>query len=105
MLEVRIRHWSQLASGLLARLLHSIFSIVKEQIHCGLAISNFTTRNSQSLCGADRDRTDDLLVANQALSQTELQPQNNFQIFKSKISKLDPGPPEIALRYHTPKWA
>ena len=27
-------------------------------------------------CGADRDRTDDLLVANEALSQTELQPRN-----------------------------
>ena len=58
-------------SGLLARALHSIFSIVKEQV-----ISNFEIRISKFLCGADRDRTDDLLVANQALSQTELQPRS-----------------------------
>ena len=31
MLEFRSRHWSRCASGLLARVLHSIFSIVKEQ--------------------------------------------------------------------------
>ena len=41
MLEIRFRHWSQLASGLLARMLHSIFSIVKEQQHCELRVFNF----------------------------------------------------------------
>ena len=85
MLEFRIRHWSQFASGLLARLLHSIFSIVKEQTDFGLLISEFglgfcnpqsSFRIPQSHRGADRDRTDDLLVANQALSQTELQPRS-----------------------------
>jgi hypothetical protein len=69
MLELRFRHWSQLASGLLARMLHSIFSIVKEHF-----ISNFEIRISKFLCGADRDRTDDLLVANQALSQLSYSP-------------------------------
>ena len=75
MLEFRFRHWSHREAGLLARTLHSIFSIVKEQV-----ISNFEIRISKFLCGADRDRTDDLLVANQTLSQTELQPRHNYQL-------------------------
>ena len=45
MLEFRIRHWSQFASGLLARLLHSIFSIVKEQTK--FRIADFQFRNQQ----------------------------------------------------------
>ena len=87
MLELRFRHWSHLAAGLLARMLHSIFSIVKEQTDFGLLISEFglgfcnphsLVRIPQSHRGADRDRTDDLLVANQALSQTELQPRSRL---------------------------
>ena len=31
--------------------------------------------------GADRGRTDDFLLAKQALSQTELQPQKRFKAF------------------------
>ena len=41
MLEIRFRHWSHPKAGLLARMLHSIFSIVKEQQHCELRVFNF----------------------------------------------------------------
>ena len=58
-------------------MLHSIFSIVKEQFinqHPILTLDR----------GADRDRTDDLLVANQALSQTELQPRSR-SLVRSRV--------------------
>jgi hypothetical protein len=41
MFEFRFRHWSHREAGLLARRLHSIFSIVKEQQHHELRIFNF----------------------------------------------------------------
>ena len=83
MFEFHFRHWSHREAGLLARMLHSIFSIVKEQNDFGLLISDLrlelrspqsSIRSPQSHRGADRDRTDDLLVANQALSQLSYSP-------------------------------
>jgi hypothetical protein len=47
MLEFRFRHWSHREAGLLARMLHSIFSIVKEQHHYELRIINFEFHNSK----------------------------------------------------------
>ena len=66
MLEFRIRHWSRFASGLLARLLHSIFSIVKEQQQCELRIFNFEflqfcARGASAFGGEIRNSTVELI--------------------------------------------
>jgi hypothetical protein len=43
-----------------------------------------------SLCrGADQDRTDDLFIANEALSQTELQPHDIAQMYAIRISNAN----------------
>ncbi len=106
MLELRFRHWSHLAAGLLAR--HASFNLLNCQRTTTLRIADFqfrisAIRNSQFGRGADRDRTDDLLVANQALSQLSYSPEiiincqfsiDNIQLFGRLHFRARPGGPE-----------
>jgi hypothetical protein len=57
----------------LAFVLDSFFSIVKEQNDFRLRVAN---RKLKIFCGANRDRTGNLLVANQALSQLSYSPKS-----------------------------
>ena len=51
-------------------------------------------------CGADRARTDDLFVANEALSQAELQPRVHCNREKDKLSPAFGGILKVAATHY-----